>query len=346
MGIGARYTVEVFQSNHEGVLIDKLHERRSDIDGVVFNPGAFTHTSYALHDAIEAIEVPTVEVHISNVKEREPWRATSVIAPACIHQIYGRGIDGYLWALRHLVGRRLSPPTRVSYGDDPQQFLDYRQGTNDQLAVLIHGGFWRHNWAFDALDLNAVDLNNRGWHVANLEFRRVGNGGGWPTTSDDIHQAARVALASCTMPIEQISVIGHSAGGQLALQLARHIGDSRPTTVVSMGGVNDMVKAVESNLGEGAALDYLNGADPEEASPLHNPPECPVIIAHGSHDDRVPVEYGRAYAATNGATLIETAGGDHFPIPRHVRRDVDRLGRCFSPPSDLRLCQPPLRLRG
>lgn len=66
------HTIESFQSNHEGALIDRLHRAKGIVDGVVFNPGAYTHTSYALHDAIEAIEVPTVEVHISNVMEREP----------------------------------------------------------------------------------------------------------------------------------------------------------------------------------------------------------------------------------------------------------------------------------
>ena len=86
-------TVETFQSNHEGGLIDRLHAARHEFDAIVINPGAFTHYSYALRDAIEAIALPTVEVHLSNVKERETWRRHSVVSDVCVATIYGRGVD-------------------------------------------------------------------------------------------------------------------------------------------------------------------------------------------------------------------------------------------------------------
>ena len=95
--------VECFQSNHEGALIDKLHEAHGVMDGIVYNPGAHTHYSYALHDAVECINVPVVEIHISDISQREEFRRTSVIAPACIAQVKGMGKDGYLRALDILM---------------------------------------------------------------------------------------------------------------------------------------------------------------------------------------------------------------------------------------------------
>ena len=98
---------EVFQSNHEGDIIDRLHEARREFDGVVLNAGAYTHYSYAIRDAIAAIRIPCVEVHISNVHAREEFRHTSVIAPACLGVVCGFGGDSFLLALEGLV-RRLS----------------------------------------------------------------------------------------------------------------------------------------------------------------------------------------------------------------------------------------------
>lgn len=93
---------EFFQSNHEGVMIDKIHEMMDDYDGCVINPGAYTHYSYAIYDAIRAVKKPFVEVHISDVDSREPFRAISVTAPACIEKIAGLGTKGYVQAVKIL----------------------------------------------------------------------------------------------------------------------------------------------------------------------------------------------------------------------------------------------------
>ena len=95
--------VDTYQSNHEGDLIDRLHEARQSAEGVVINPGALAHYSYAIRDAIEAIEIPTVEVHISNIKERETWRHDSVVEEVCVATFAGLGVDGYRAAIRHLA---------------------------------------------------------------------------------------------------------------------------------------------------------------------------------------------------------------------------------------------------
>jgi len=91
-----------FQSNDEGEIINKIHECMGDMDYIVINPGAFTHYSYSIFDAILAVKVPTIEVHISNIFSREEWRKKSVISPACIGIISGLGLDVYRLALIHI----------------------------------------------------------------------------------------------------------------------------------------------------------------------------------------------------------------------------------------------------
>ena len=98
-------TVTFFQSNHEGALIDKIHELAdAGIDGFIVNFGAYSHTSIALFDALKSVSPPAIEVHISNIKQREPFRQTSMTAGACIDMISGEGFPGYVKALKRLAG--------------------------------------------------------------------------------------------------------------------------------------------------------------------------------------------------------------------------------------------------
>lgn len=97
------HQLEYCQSNHEGVLIDKLHEVGFSYDGIVFNPGAYTHTSIALRDAISAITTPVFEVHISNLAEREEFRQVSYVADVCVGSLNGMGLEGYVHAIEHFL---------------------------------------------------------------------------------------------------------------------------------------------------------------------------------------------------------------------------------------------------
>jgi len=92
-------TADFFQSNHEGAIIDAIHEADGVYDAIVINPAAYTHYSYAILDALKAVSVPAYEVHISNIDQRESFRAVSVTAPACVGQLYGHGCGGYLMAM-------------------------------------------------------------------------------------------------------------------------------------------------------------------------------------------------------------------------------------------------------
>jgi len=92
------------QSNHEGGMIDAIHEAAGWADGIIMNPGAYTHYSYAIRDAIAAIDLPAIEVHLTNVHSRETFRHTSVVSPVCLGQVIGLGWRGYLLALRGMVG--------------------------------------------------------------------------------------------------------------------------------------------------------------------------------------------------------------------------------------------------
>jgi 3-dehydroquinate dehydratase-2 len=92
--------VDFIQSNHEGEIIDRIHDAVGKYQVLIINPGAYTHYSYAIRDAITAVNIPTVEIHLSNIHAREEWRSKSVIAPACVVQISGFGTLSYILALR------------------------------------------------------------------------------------------------------------------------------------------------------------------------------------------------------------------------------------------------------
>jgi 3-dehydroquinate dehydratase type II len=334
--------IETYQSNHEGALIDRLHGAIGEVDGILLNPGALTHYSYALHDAVEAVQIPVIEVHVSNIKAREEWRRHSVIAPACIASIHGRGVVGYHWALRHLVHRASWLVTTIPYAEGPERVGDLRLPAGDPphpVAVLLHGGFWREPWTRDQMDSVAVDLARRGYATWNLEFHRVGGTGGYPATLDDV--AAGIDFLATLAPdhglaLEETVFLGHGSGGQLALWAASRSGlepdepgtgpGVHPVLAVGLAPVADLAAAHEMGLADDAVEDFLRrnpetgperylAASPAERLPLG----VDQLIVHGDGDDAVPASLSRDYvvAAREAGDDIEyaqIAGAGHFDL--------------------------------
>ena len=318
--------VRTFQSNHEGALIDGLQEAVGVFDGVVINPGAYAHTSYALHDAIAACGLPTVEVHISNVREREPWRGISLTAPACVATIYGRGVEGYRWALRHLVLAKRFPAIMASYGEGVDHVGDLRvpsTGGPHPVAVLVHGGFWRRQWARDLMDGLAVDLAGRGVATWNIEYRKIGEGGGWPATVIDTARAIdHLTRLDADIDRDRVAVVGHSAGGHLAL--TAHPDSVSPILLVSLAGVTDMAAAIRDEVGSGAPAAFMGDATSPaaiaQASPMTMLPRgVRQLAVHGTDDDTVPAAYSRRYvdaarAAGDDVDYLELTSTGHMEL--------------------------------
>ncbi len=298
--------VSFCQSNHEGELVDAI-QGATNGDGIVINPGALTHTSRALGDALQSVGVPAVEVHISNVREREHWRRVSLVSPACVRTIYGRGLKGYQDAIRHLSNRAAVPFETLRYGPHPDNVGDLRlPGSGPTgLAVLVHGGFWRQEYERDSMETLAVDLADKGWATWNIEYRRLGNGGGWPASGQDVRLALdhvhQMPQANGLRP----SIMGHSAGGYLALWASNRASGSPIGLTVGLAPVTDLsALAGAGGPGSGEAKSLLAaGAPPALDAP------SPTLLVHGGEDELVPVLHSTRLADT---TRVEV-----FPGLRH-----------------------------
>ncbi|HWM10618.1 MAG TPA: alpha/beta fold hydrolase [Solirubrobacteraceae bacterium] len=185
--------------------------------------------------------------------------------------------------------------SRHSYGDHPSQFCELG-GDGDRVAVLIHGGFWRRRYGLELEGGIARDLAGRGWAVWNIEYRRLGDGGGWPATFDDV----RAAIGALPLATERVVAIGHSAGGQLAAWAAS---EGLVHEAVSQAGALDLDEL--SRLGTSdAVVNQLLGGTPEEvphryaqASPRRRLPiGVPLLLVHGERDGDVPVSVSREFA--------------------------------------------------
>jgi acetyl esterase/lipase len=193
------------------------------------------------------------------------------------------------------------------YGPDSSQFGDLYEGGDRGVAVLIHGGFWRDRFDLALMGPLAADLAARGWTVWNIEYRRLGSGGGDPETLDDVG-AAIDQLAELDVDRSRVVAIGHSAGGHLAAWAATREDARVPLTgFVSQAGVLDTRRAFELGLSDGVAREFL-GASPIERLPL----TVPALLVHGGRDDIVPVEISERFAQASGAELVVLPEEDHF----------------------------------
>jgi acetyl esterase/lipase len=203
--------------------------------------------------------------------------------------------------------------SRHRYGEDPAQFGELTG--SGPVAVLIHGGFWRDRYDLRLMDPLVADLVGRGWAAWNIEYRRLGSGGGVPETLDDV-AAAIDFLAELDVDRSTVVAIGHSAGGHLAAWAATREDPRVPlTAVVSQAGVLDVRRAWELGLSDDVAREFLRG-DIENAalaSPIERLPlGVPALLTHGGRDDIVPLEISQRFAERSGATLIVEPEEDHF----------------------------------
>ncbi len=302
IGIG----ISTFQSNHEGAIIDTIQGAVDRFDGIVINPGAFSHYSYAIYDALVAVGIPYVEVHLSNIYDREPWRATSVTGAAAIGIVYGRGPVGYLNAIDLLTTHVGSPPTTVEYGTGPETVADLRvpATTPAPVAVLVHGGFWREVWKRDVMAPMAATLPRHGWATVNLEYTR--GEGSLPAAAQDVAAGIGWVVAHGAahgLDPARIVVVGHSAGGYLALRAAHTIDGL--TAAVALAPVTDLramsaVRSADDSPDDPvtAVLGSSADADPAswDAAELPGEPRTTVHLVHGSDDLDVPVDQSTSYA--------------------------------------------------
>jgi acetyl esterase/lipase len=241
-------------------------------------------------------------------------------------------------------------PERHGYGADPSQFADLYPPARKRwpgIVVLIHGGWWGPTYGADNLAGAAADLVARGWATWNIEYRRLGLGGGYPSTLQDAAAAIDYLATLGGADLSRVVAIGHSAGGQLATWAAGRpklapgapgaagthgaagaLG-ARPLVevggVISLAGVLDLVAGARQGIGKGA-VPALLGGDPEQvperyavADPLAQVPvRAAVRCVHARHDDRVPFAQSATYvtaaqAAGQDARLVEV-DGDHFSV--------------------------------
>ena len=232
----------------------------------------------------------------------------------------------------------LKPPpadARLAYGPDPNQFLDLRLPSSKPknrhpfpLVINIHGGFWRARYDLEHAGHLCAALAATGVATANLEYRRVGNeGGGWPGTFADIRSAYSFLVQNSRqhdLDPRRIAVMGHSAGGQLALCLAAH--ESGITRAVSLAGVVNLDRAFQLHLSKDAVVEFLGGRPTEvpdhyrEADPMRlSIPQARQWLVHGSADDVVPVAFSRDYVSAKqtrkeDVQLLEIRGAGHYDV--------------------------------
>ena len=221
---------------------------------------------------------------------------------------------------------------RLTYGSDPNQFIDLRLPGSERkpfaLVINIHGGFWRSKYNLDHAGHHCSALTAKGLATANLEYRRVGNeGGAWPGTFADIRAAYQFLTQNAQkfdFNTQKIGVMGHSAGGQLALCLAAH--EPRARAVISLAGVVDLERAYQLHLSNDAVVKFLRGTPAEvpdhyrEADPMHlSIANARQWLIHGESDDTVPPVFSRDYVARKRSAkenvhLLEISGASHLDL--------------------------------
>lgn len=213
----------------------------------------------------------------------------------------------------------------VRYGEAPRQFVELRTPDGDgpfPVIVFIHGGFWRNLYDASLAHPQAADARARGFATWNVEYRSVGDeGGGYPGTLDDVAAAVdALALVDAPLDLGRVYVVGHSAGGHLALWVGQRDDPGVvPQLVVGQAPVADLANSLD--LGRGAVVEFMGGT-PDEISEAYDvadparrlPIKVPQLIIQGAADDIVPASYVQPYADASGADIVVFDGVDHFDV--------------------------------
>ncbi|GAB7066679.1 prolyl oligopeptidase family serine peptidase [Mycobacterium hodleri] len=219
-------------------------------------------------------------------------------------------------------------PMRFTYGPHPSQYAELSLPAGSAPApvvVVVHGGYWRSSYGAELGRPLAADLVGRGFAALNVEYRRMGDGGGWPRTGQDVAAAVDALAERPTgLDLGRVVALGHSAGGQLAGWLAARRGGTVPLVgAVLQAGVLDLVRGSADGLGGGAVDAYLGGSParlPEAyaaASPVALVPlGVPTVCVHGTADTLVPLDQSEGFvaaaSAAGDASTLHTVDGDHF----------------------------------
>src|SRR6266536_617451 len=236
----------------------------------------------------------------------------------------------------------VAPPpadARLAYGSDPNQFLDLRLPSSRKkirslypVIINIHGGFWRAKYNLEHAGHLCAALTAKGLATANLEYRRVGNeGGAWPGTFADIRSAYHFLLQNAerhNLDAGKVVVMGHSAGGQIALCLAAH--EPGVNRIISLAGIVDLQRAYKLHLSNDAVFEFLRGTPAEvpdqyrEADPMElSIPQAQQWLIHGTADEVVSVDFSRDYITAKkkrpdkekeDAHLLEIPAAGHFDL--------------------------------
>jgi acetyl esterase/lipase len=198
-----------------------------------------------------------------------------------------------------------------SYGPHPSQVCELFPVPDPVgVAVLVHGGFWRARYGRELEHAVARDLVARGWAVWNIEYRRLGEGGGWPATFDDV----RAAIAALPVEADRVVAIGHSAGGQLAVRAAA---DVPLSAVVSQAGALDLYELWRRGTSDHVVRQFLGGSPDEVperyAAATPRPPSgMPLLLVHGELDEDVPVQISRAFGAGDLVVIEDEGHYEHL----------------------------------
>ncbi len=241
-----------------------------------------------------------------------------MVEEACVLSIYGRGRTGYRDAVRHLVNRSAAPFDTVRYGPHSVNVGELRTGGSDDVWLLVHGGGWRPQHGRDGMESLAVDLHRRGVTSWNIGYRRAGEGGGWPGSAHDV----LTAVEHASRLGESVIIVGHSAGGYLAIWAAERAFPA-PRTVVALGPMIDLELAARGGELAPDASRLLDDGAPVRVLPGR----VPTVAVHGREDSLVAVEHSIGIARPGVDVQIVEAG--HFdvidPSKPHWQPLVERL---------------------